>query len=558
MRRSIIAASAALALGGSLAIAASASAAQIPWGTAGVANSTSVNGLLTTADNGLIQAQNLIVGANGLAGPPFSFGSPVDTNFTTPFTVASSLTAANVAEIGTDIAASANASQLEMSLCVFDVYPTATSDPSVSDAFSACNNTSDPFLAAADAAFAPATTSGTIQNGIASAAGNWGELDSLVTQLFGASDAAHFPGGLYSIDGDLSISSTGTVTSIGQPTAYSITAAVSGGAATGGGYVLPAGFTMTFPNAFTVNTALAGAELPASDENSPPSAQSIGTVTLKSPVADAFGGANDMLTGNVFAINANNNIAQPDLELSFGTGIYLLGTFPKTLSFPLTVTFGEASVLGSPDPIPVSSLALAFPAKTSPVKATNCSNLGAVGGTATDEVAGLALAFGDTADGLTSPTGTPSAVSIASTNTVVTDLCPPTVSKAKIIGIKKGKPMVDLGLRGNGGTLFTSESLTLPKGLSFKRLKNKDLKVFGARLKSVRGRGTKVTVNFRAKTRGVTVDFVKGVFASSKLKKAVRRHKTKSLTIKYTVRYVPAHAAAATSSVFSVTVKHLS
>ena len=548
-RRSIIAASAALALGGSLAIAASASAAQIPWGTAGVANSTSVNGLLTTADNGLIQAQNLIVGANALAGAPFNFGSPVYANFTTNFTSASSLTAASVAEIGTDFSTAGNASQLEMSVCVFDVYPTITSDPSVADAFSACTAVSSPYLAGAVTEF-----TGTIQPGVASAAGSWGELDSLVTQLYNASDAAHFPGGLYSIDGDLSISSTGTVTSIGQPTAYSITAAVSGGAATG--YVLPSGFTMTFPNAFTVNTALAGAELPASDENSPPSAQSIGTVTLKSPVADAFGGANDMLTGNVFAINANNNIAQPDLELSFGTGIYLLGTFPKQLSFPLTVTFGEASVFGSPDPIPVSSLALAFPAKTSPVKATNCSNLGAVNGTATDEVAGLAAQFGDTTDGYAAAGNTP--VAIASSNTVVTDLCPPTVSKAKITGIKKGKPMVDLGLKGNGGTLFTSESLTLPKGLSFKRLKNKDLKVFGARLKSVRGRGTKVTVNFRAKTRGVTVDFVKGVFASSKLKKAVRRHKTKSLTIKYTVRYVPAHAAAATSSVFSVTVKHLS
>ena len=90
----------------------------------------------------------------------------------------------------------------------------------------------------------------------------------------------------------------------------------------------------------------------------------------------------------------------------------------------------------------------AFPAKTSPVKATNCSNLGAVGGTATDEVAGLALEFGDTSDGLTSPTGTPAAVSIASSNTVVTDLCPATVSKATITGIKKGTPTVELGAQG--------------------------------------------------------------------------------------------------------------
>ena len=112
MRRSIIAASAALALGGSLAIAASASAAQIPWGTAGVANSTSVNGLLTTADNGLIQAQNLIVGANGVVAPPSTAPRWSIRNFTHATSRQHhSLTAATVAEIGTDIAASANAAR---------------------------------------------------------------------------------------------------------------------------------------------------------------------------------------------------------------------------------------------------------------------------------------------------------------------------------------------------------------------------------------------------------------------------------------------------------------
>ena len=80
----------------------------------------------------------------------------------------------------------------------------------------------------------------------------------------------------------------------------------------------------------------------------------------------------------------------------------------------------------------------------------------------------------------------------------------------------------------------------------------------GAKLKSVSGHGTKVTVNFKAKTKAATVDFVKGVFASSKLKKAVLRHKTKSLALKYTVRYVPTGTAAVTSSVLSVTVKHIS
>ena len=51
--------------------------------------------------------------------------------------------------------------------------------------------------------------------------------------------------------------------------------------------------------------------------------------------------------------------------------------------------------------------------------------------------------------------------------------------------------MVDLGLKGNGGTPFTSESITLPSGLSVKGLKSKDLKVSGAKLKSVSARGAR-------------------------------------------------------------------
>lgn len=126
MRRSIIAASAALALGGSLAIAASASAAQIPWGTAGVANSTSVNGLLTTADTGLIQAQNLVVLTNGIL--VASSDPPIDAGFPTAYTSASSLTAATVAEIATDISTAANTDPLELGVCV-SAYLTANDLP---------------------------------------------------------------------------------------------------------------------------------------------------------------------------------------------------------------------------------------------------------------------------------------------------------------------------------------------------------------------------------------------------------------------------------------------
>ena len=62
----MIAASATLAVGGSLAVAASASAAAIPWGTATDAGSTSVYGLYNQASTGLVNAQNLIVLTNGI------------------------------------------------------------------------------------------------------------------------------------------------------------------------------------------------------------------------------------------------------------------------------------------------------------------------------------------------------------------------------------------------------------------------------------------------------------------------------------------------------------
>ena len=59
---SIIAASAALAMGGSLALAASASAAQIPWGSSTDTGTTSVYGLLNNAYGGLDQADFALSG----------------------------------------------------------------------------------------------------------------------------------------------------------------------------------------------------------------------------------------------------------------------------------------------------------------------------------------------------------------------------------------------------------------------------------------------------------------------------------------------------------------
>jgi len=542
LRRSAIAASSVLAIGAGMAIAAApASAAAIPWGATTDTGSTSVDGLYNQASNGLIQAQSLIVLTNGAEAA--TGGTPVDTGFTTAFTAASSLTAANVAEIGTDINSAGNEYRLEVGVCVSGFLTQESLQPTASNLQTAVAYCGSPSGAAAASAAATEFT-GTIGPEVATAAASWPQLADLVSEL------EPFGGTLYSLDNDVTLTSAATVTATGTATAYSITGAVSGAAATGG-YVLPAGFTMTFPNTFSVNTALAGAELPVADEASPPAASAIGTVTLATPVASEFGGTGGMITGSVFVINANNSITQPDLELSFGTGIYLLGTFPKTLAFPLTMTFGEASVAGAPDPIPFSNLTINFPAKTSPVKALSCSNLGEVTGTGTDEVAGLAAEFGDTTDGYT-PTGT-APVNFATTNTVVTDVCAPTTGTTKITGIKNDAPVVDITLKGNGGSKFTNAVITLPSGLTANGLKAKDLKVSSAKLKNISAKGAKVTVNFKSATASATVDFIKGLKVTSKLETSVTKKKTKSLAIKFTVKY-----ATATSTAGSVTVKKLS
>src|ERR1700733_3426820 len=119
MRRSLIATA---AVGGSLALAASASAIQIPMGSAsdapysGSGTPTSVYSLYNASSGALVQAQDLIVLTNGILVSQSK--PPVDANFTTAFTSASSLTATNVAEIATDIAASGNTASLEFGTCV--------------------------------------------------------------------------------------------------------------------------------------------------------------------------------------------------------------------------------------------------------------------------------------------------------------------------------------------------------------------------------------------------------------------------------------------------------
>jgi hypothetical protein len=513
----MIAATSVLAIGGSLALAGSASAVPIPFGAPTDTGSTTVNGLTNQAYGGLEGADYVLNAVGDHVVPCTPTGQPPTC---TGFPTSTALTTAQAQQIAADFTGQT----------IGTGTATVTAPTAHTPSYAVLAKGADPNYS-------------TDAPKVAAAGTSWSQLSGLLKNL-GA-----FPG-LYSIDSDVTITSAATVAAKSSPNAYSITVATSGAAA--GNYVLPNSFTMTFPNAFTVNTKLANAELQPSQEADPPAASAIGTVVLSSPVAAEFGGSGTTLTGSVFVVNANNNALQPDLELSFGSGTYLLGTFPSTFVFPLTLTFGEANTPIGVEPVPFSSLAIKFPAKTSPVKALSCTNLGQVEGTAVDNVAGLAAQFAnDTADGYAATGNTP--VALASTPTVVTNLCAPTTGKTTITGIKKGVPAVNITLKGNGGSKFSNAVITLPTGISAKGLKAKDLKVSGAKLKSVKASGAKVTVTFKSATKSATVNFAKGLSVTKKLKTAVTKKKTKSLAIKFTVKY-----ATAASTGGSVTVKKLS
>jgi hypothetical protein len=547
-RRSLIAA---LTVGASLAVASSASAIPIPIGSStdaaysGTGTPTSVYSLYNEAATGLIQAQNLIVGANALSQAPFNYGSPVDTSFTTKFTQPSDLDAQKtyVSEIATDVSTAANNSQMEMAVCVFDVYPKQTSDTSVSDAFGACTAASSPYLAAAVAAYAPATTSGTVQNGVATAAAAYPDLDSLVTQLKSAA------GTLESMDtSGINVSSSGTVTSTSDPFEYDIKLS-----APSGSYIIPSGFSLTFPAGLSVNTALVAdevnaaangttaADIAAVEANPPSASTSIGTVTVTSPIADNFGGSNNQLVGKVYVVttgasSGQGSATQPYLELWLGAGIYDMGSFPSSLSFPLTLNFGEAQVLGlGQEPIPLNSIELNFPAATSPAKTTSCTTLGTAGATATDAIANLALEFGDTTDGLTSLTGTASALTLTTTPTVVTNDCPPAIKNAatgSMSGLTGAHPT--LKVKVTAATAFGTVKIGLPKGLKFVKTTAKKLakEVSGAKIKSVKISGGSLVITLKSKVTSETITTKKSLISeTASLMKSIKKKKTKKLSV---------------------------
>jgi hypothetical protein len=541
-RRSWIAA---LTVGASLAVAGSASAIPVPIGSSGdpaysgTGTPTSVYSLYNAASHGLVGGEDLIYAANKLS--EAQSGPPIDPNFDTAAwndTNYSDLTSTTVPEIATDIANSSLTSDFELVICI-QLDQAANPSDTTMDAINECQTSGNPYMPQAVATFTAD------QPLIASAAASWPDLSQLVGFLTGAA-------GVMQSSDSATITSSGTVTSLTDPVAYNISLN-----APTGGYVVPSAFSLTFPAGLAVNTALVADEVNASSNtaavelNPGTSATSIGTVTLTSPLADEFGGANNQLTGNVYVVqtgqsSGQGSATQPYLELWFPAGghpIYDLGSFPSSLSFPLTLNFGEAfvSLLNKQEPLPLNSVALSFPAATSPVKTTDCTTLGTATGSITDSIASLAYEFGDKTDGATSAsTTTPTAVNVAGSATTVTNQCVATVATppakpaaiATASGLNKGTPTIKVKV--TSGTAFKSLTIGLPKGLSFAKLSAKKLAkaVSGAKIKSVRRSGSKLMITLKSAVKSETIQTKKGlVNESSGLIKSIKKHETKKLSL---------------------------
>jgi hypothetical protein len=535
MRRSIIAASAALAVGGSLALAASASAIPVPIGSpsdtaySGSGTPTSVYSLYNAASNGLLLAENLIH-ATGID----------TTNFSTAFTSASQLNSTNVAEIASDfsVTASSNANNfyaLDIAWC-----ETPSTSGGAGQSMAVCTNGGTP--PAVPPAMVTSEFTGTVQPEVASAAANWPQLSQLVGFLGSAS------GTLNSADA-ATVSSSGTVTSTTTPVAYDVKLS-----APSGGYIVPSAFSLTFPAGLSVNTGLVSDEVNAAANGTSasaiaaieanPSGTSIGTVTLTSPLADEFGGSNGQFVGKIYVVQTGasggqGSVTQPYLELWFTQGIYELGAFPGSLSFPLTLGFGEATVAGlGQEPLPISSLELNFPAATSPVKTTSCTTLGTAGGAATDEIAGLAYEFGDKSDGVSSATGTPSSVTLGASVTAVTDNCVATkkvksTATGSASGLTTGHPTFTLRIK--TAKAFGTVTVGLPGGLKFVKSKRlaKEVSTSGASIRSVRIAGGRLVITLKSKVKSITIKTKRGaVSETAALIKSIKKHKTKKLTLR--------------------------
>jgi hypothetical protein len=485
LRRSAIVATSVLAIGGTLAVAGSASAASVPFGTPTSTGETSIYGLLTTSYAGLANGSYFLTQASDKAVPQNAGGVSGDSSSSPGYPAASTFPT----ETGTNQLSTAAALQIAADFSGSAVISGSTTTQPTSTAYAAG-------IEATFAGDSNAAEYTTLSKEIVEAAESWNQLSQIVDNLYN-DDTTDFPNNpLFSIDGDLTYSATATVQSTGITNAYTTSLKTSGGATSG--YVLPSSFTLTLPGDFALNDTLVGRELTAAQEANPVAADAIGKFSLVSPASKSFGlSTTDKVTGSVYVVGFPK-ATDPSLELYLGSEVYMLGTFPASgLSFPLTLTFDgvNASALGlsANEAIPLQSVSMTFPATTSPVKAASCSKLGTVTGTATDEVAALAYQLsGDTADGYAASGNV--AVAIPGTPTVVTDECAATGSKGTLsVSSETQQGTLSLKVAGNARTKFKSVTIKLPSGVTEKGKKSVTVKFGATASKTIKLTGLKLT-----------------------------------------------------------------
>lgn len=514
-RRSLIAA---LTVGGSLAVAGAASAIPVPIGSAsdpaysGTGTPTSVYSIFNASYQGLYEADYAL----NVAGDPHvpQCSSTATQNVCPGFP----------AEPGPGISNALTTAQAEQIAADFTDTTINTTKPSGASWASKVKTFDTNYAMQAPQ--------------VAAAGTSFGELSGLVTNLGAVTGSV-----LNSAD-SATVSSSGTVVNTTEPIAYNIKVAAPTGA-----YILPSAFQLTFPQGLAVNTGLVADEVNAAANGTSaaaiaaveanPTGTSIGTVTVTSPLADAFGGSNNQIVGKVYVVttgqsSGQGSATQPYLELWLGPDIYDLGSFPSHLVFPLTLSFSEAMTPLGPEPLPLSSIAVSFPAATSPVKATSCTSLGTVGGTTTDAIAGLALMFGDTSDGLTNLTGTPVPVQLSATATAVTNDC---VAKPKATasgaGLTTGRPTIRV--RATSGRAFKTLTIGLPKGLRFNKASAKTLakEIKGSKVRSVRIVRGKLVIALKARVKSETIKTRRSLISESAgLIRSIKKHRTKRLTLR--------------------------
>jgi hypothetical protein len=530
MRRSLIAASSVVAVGGAMAFAAAPAASAASLTPTVNSNYAAAQGLIAISYDTILQYDQAVEegGPDTLIAPKDGFSSDeaADGAISSQAQITKDVTPAFAADVwatlaGANLTAGSSNSDAgdDWAAVAESFYGSVGAEPASLQQLSTVASTYglSPLLAT------PSTVTSSSSDAIDLSATAVASLAPLVSLQ--ADDPTDFPNGLFSVDGDVNISSSATVTAIGKPVAYSETFGVSSAAS--GGYVLPSGFTLTFPADFTINTALVGDEITSAQESNPPTANAIGTASVTSPAIAALvpGSKGVDSTASVYAVSTAS-LTQPDFEVYLGQNDYILGTLTG-VTFPLTVTFGEPVVGGQASPLPVSSVTLNFPAATSPLQAMSCTDAGTLTGTMTDGASAVATLAGDTADS--------GALNMTATPTVVTNDCAAPIKNAatgSMSGLTGAHPT--LKVKVTDATAFATVKIGLPKGLKFVKTTAKKLakEVSGSKIKSVKISGGSLVITLKSKVTSETITTKKSLISeTASLMKSIKKKKTKKLSV---------------------------